>query len=98
NRGELYMLRGYTEVFFAEGWCSGVAFSSEDGVTTTYGEPLTTEQILTAAVATFDTALSLADTSKRVRYGAEIGRARALLNLGKFADAATAVADVPQSY
>jgi hypothetical protein len=98
NRGELYMLRGITEDFFAEGWCSGVPFSSEDGVTTTFGPALTTDQILTAAVATFDTALSLADTSKRVRYGAEIGKARALLNLGRFADAAAAVGDVPQSF
>ena len=98
NRGELYMLRGFTEDFFAEGWCSGVPFSSEDGTTTTYGQPLTTEQILTAAVATFDTALSLADTSKRVRFGSEIGRGRALLNLSRFADAAAAVADVPQNF
>jgi hypothetical protein len=98
NRGEIYMLRGFTEDFFGEGWCSGVPFSSEDGVTTTYGEPLTTEQLFQASAASFDTALTLADTSKRVRYGSEIGKARALLNLGKFAEAAAAIADVPQTF
>ena len=98
NRGELFMLRGFTEDFFGEGWCSGVPFSSEDGVTTTYGQPLATEQIFGAAVASFDSALTLADTSKRVRFGSEIGKARALLNLGKFAEAAAAVGDVPQTF
>src|SRR3954471_6409370 len=32
NRGELYMLLAYSEMFLGEGWCSGVPFSSEDGV------------------------------------------------------------------
>jgi hypothetical protein len=98
NRGELYMLRGFSELLFGEGWCSGVPFSNEDGVTTTFGDPLTTEQIFQRAVASFDTALTLADTSKRVRFGSEIGRGRSLLNLAKFADAAAAVADVPQTF
>ena len=91
NRGELYMLLGYTELFLAEGWCSGVPFSSEDGTTITYGQPLTTDQMMNLAIAHFDTALSLADTSKRVLYGSKIGKGRSLLNLGKFAEASTAV-------
>ena len=37
NRGELYMLLAYSEMFFGEGWCAGVPFSSEDGATTTFG-------------------------------------------------------------
>jgi hypothetical protein len=98
NRGELYMLRGFAEALFGEGWCSGVPFSSEDGVSTTFGQPLTTDQLFQAAVASFDTALSLADTSKRIRYAAEIGKGRALLSLAKFAEAAAAVADVPQTF
>ncbi|MGH9887505.1 MAG: tetratricopeptide repeat protein, partial [bacterium] len=98
NRGELYMYLGFSEDFFGEGWCSGVPFSSEDGGTANFGQPLTTQQMFEAAVAHFDTALSLADTSKRVRYGAEIGKARALVNLGKYPEAAAAVADVPQTF
>jgi hypothetical protein len=98
NRGELYMLRGYSEMFLGEEFCSGVPFSSEDGTTRTFGQPLTTDQIFTAAAASFDSALALADTSQRVRYGAQIGKGRALLSLGKFADAAAAVAGVPQKF
>jgi hypothetical protein len=98
NRGELYMLRGYAEMFLGEGWCPGVPFSSEDGVTQTFGKPQTTDQVFAVAAASFDSAIALADTNTRIRYGAEIGKARALQNLGKFADAAAAVADVPQNY
>lgn len=98
NRGEMYMLLGYSELFFGEGWCSGVPFSSEDGVTTTFGQPNTTDQMFAIASAHFDSALALADTSKRVRYGSELGKARALMNTGKFTEAAAAVADVPVTF
>jgi len=97
NRGELYMLLGYTELFLGEGWCPGVPLSNADSGLV-YGQQLTTDAIMAQAIAHFDTALTLADTSKRVKYGSEIGRGRALMNIGKFTDAATAVADVPQNF
>src|SRR5205823_9738610 len=31
NRGEMYMVLAYAEMFLGEGWCSGVPLSSEDG-------------------------------------------------------------------
>jgi hypothetical protein len=98
NRGQIYAYLGYSELMLGEGWCPGVPFSSEDGVTTTYGDPLTTQQIFEKAVAHFDTAITLAGTTTAVRYFAEIGKGRALLSLGRYADAAAAVADVPQSF
>jgi hypothetical protein len=52
----------------------------------------------TLAVAHFDSALALADTSKRVKFGSQIGKARALMNLGKFAEAASAVTGVPTNF
>ena len=36
----------------AEGWCSGVPFSREDGSTTTYGNQLTTDALFTLAAST----------------------------------------------
>jgi hypothetical protein len=101
NRGQVYAYLGYTEVFFGEGWCPGVPFSSEDGATFTYGQPLTTADIFTQAVAHFDSALTLIGTASanaNLRYFAEVGKGRALLSLGKFTEAAAAVADVPQSF
>ena len=98
NRGELYMLLAYSEMFLAEGWCPGVPFSSEDGTSTTFGQPLTTDAMMQLAVAHFDTALSLAETNARVLNGSKIGKGRALMNLGKFTEAAAAVSGVANNF
>jgi hypothetical protein len=98
NRGELYMLLAYSELMLGEGWCSGVPFSSEDGTTTTFGQPLTTEAMFQQAIAHFDTALSLAETNARVLNGSKIGKGRTLMNLGKFAEAAAAVTGIPTNF
>ena len=98
NRGEMYMLLAYSELFFGEAWCSGVPFSSEDGATTTFGKPLKTDEMFQLAAAHFDTALSLAETNSRVLNGSKLGKGRALMNLGKFAEAAAAVAGVPTNF
>jgi hypothetical protein len=99
QRGEMYLIRGYTEIFMAEGWCSGSAISTvnPDG-TVTAGTPNTTAQLFTRAIADFDSALALADTSQRVKYGSAIGKGRALLNLAKYPEAAAAVASVPKAF
>jgi hypothetical protein len=98
NIGEMYNVRGYTETFFAEAYCSGVPFSEEDGTTTTFGQPQTTAQIYTRALASFDSALASAGTDTRVQNIARIGRGRVLLNQGRFDDAAAAVTAVPTSF
>jgi len=95
---ELYALRGYTENHFAEGYCSGVPFSSvgADG-SFQYGNPLTTAQMLAVAGSSFDSATTLA-TAANARSLAAVGKARVLVNLGQYAQAATAVASVPTTF
>jgi hypothetical protein len=99
QRGEMYLIRGYTEIFFGEAWCSGSPISTvgSDG-TVVPGTPNTTAQLFARAVVDFDSALALADTSQRVKYGSQIGKGRALLNLAKYAEAAAAVAGVPAAF
>lgn len=94
---ELYAVRGYSEGFFGETYCSGVPFSDEVDGEIVYGDPLTTQQIFQRAVASFDSALANA-TSDSYRNLAAVGKGRALLNLGQYAAAATAVTSVPTSY
>jgi hypothetical protein len=94
----MYMLLAYSELFFGEAWCSGVPFSSEDGVTTTFGKPLKTDEMFQLALAHFDTALSLAETNSRVLNGSKLGKGRTLMNLGKFTEAAAAVSGVPTNF
>ncbi|MBL0939552.1 MAG: hypothetical protein IBJ03_11690 [Gemmatimonadaceae bacterium] len=95
---EMYALRAISETFFAEGYCSGVPFSSvADNGDFIYGDPQTTAQILTRASASADSALSNA-TGTAYRSLAQIAKGRVLLNQGQFAQAATAVAGVATSY
>jgi hypothetical protein len=98
NIGELYAIRGYTENFFAELYCSGVPFSEDTDAGTEFGEPQTTAAIYTRALASLDSGLASAGTDARVQNIARIGRGRVLLNQGKFAEAAAAVASVPTSF
>jgi len=94
---ELYALRGFTEDFFGETYCAGVPFSDEVEGEIQYGDPLTTAQMFERAVASFDSALANATTDGN-RNLAAVGKGRALLNLGRFADAAAAVTAVPTTF
>lgn len=97
--GHLYAIQGYAEVFLAELFCSGIPLSTLDyHGDFTYAPGSTTMQVLTHAVALFDTALVLAGNSARFVALARVGQARARLALGQYADAATAVAAVPVDY
>lgn len=95
---EMFALAGFTYVFAAETYCSGVPFSDPDG-TPPLGIPLTTTEILDTAIARFDSSLAVtADSSASIRNLARVGRARALLNKADFAGAAAAVAGVPSTF
>ncbi len=60
--------------------------------TTCTATPLTTTQMFTRAGASFDTAQTNATSRELPATSRQVGKARALLNLGQFAAAATAVA------
>jgi hypothetical protein len=98
---ELYALKGYIYVFFGELYCSGVPFSKAIyGGDIELGSPETTTHMFDDAVALFDTAITIATDSARIRDLAYVGKARALVDLGKFADAATVVipSNVPTDF
>src|SRR5439155_1162225 len=93
---EMLSVAGFTYIFFAENYCSGVPFSTAnaDG-SLVYGSPLTTQQELDTAIARFDAAIAAANAltlpaaTKAVFVNlASVGKARALLDEGQFAAAA----------
>jgi len=97
--GHLYALDGYAEVFLAELFCSGIPLSTvnfDADYTTRPGS--NTAEVLTHALGLFDSALTLAGSDERVGNLARMGQGRALLGLGRYADAAAAVAAVPDDY
>lgn len=105
---EMLSLAGFTRLFFAENYCSGVPLSypNPDG-TVNYGAQNTTAQLLDSALLVFNHALaaalqlndSTAGKSTVVRL-AEVGKARTLLAMGRIVDADTVVtaANVPTTF
>lgn len=110
--GGLYArnLAGFAYVLIAENFCSGIPFSkaAADG-SVVYGPAETTTQVLERAVAVFDSALAAGpavlgahpaaqDSVASQLNLAHIGRARALLALGRFADAGAESTRVPDGF
>jgi hypothetical protein len=104
--GQMYWEQGYIEVMIGEHFCAGV-FSGVDGDQIIYGTPLPDTAIFLRALAHFDSASmnlalggSAADTTRtvQVQHLTALGKGRALLNLGRHAEAAAAVTAVPANF
>jgi len=98
-QGELYALEGYTIVWLAELYCSGIPLTSAPLVgaqVPTRG--FTTEEMYAHAIALFDSAIVVGADSARFVNLALVGKARALLNQGKFAAADSAARAVPTDF
>ncbi len=100
---ELHNLAGYTYIFFAENFCSGVPFSSvNDDGSISYGEPETRAEILDQAQTHFEAALTIAaDAGSAEQMNlAKVGLGRVLADRGRsfLSEAASAVAGVPTEF
>lgn len=97
--GQMFAVRGFAEALLAQDFCPGFAFNDvlPDG-TLVYGPALTSEQAFTDALADLDSAVALSADSARLLNLARVVRARVLVELGRFADAAAAAAPVPTNY
>jgi hypothetical protein len=92
--GEMEAISGLMHVLLAEMYCSGVPLAEpgEDG------DPLATTAVLQAGLVKLTAAATSAGTDARTRNLAAVVRGRALLDLGQFDQAATAVAGVPTDF
>ena len=99
-RGELLFVIGYLEMQFAENFCAGVPLSRRVNNTITYGQRLTTTQMLDSSIAHYNQALALitdtlADSaSLTLRRAVRVAKARAFINKGTASDADSAAASV----
>lgn len=99
DHAHMLNIAGLSYVTFGENYCSGVPFSTlEDDGTITFGTQQTTPEMFQTAVDKFDEALGMLEGDEDQYYLAQIGKGRALLNLGQFAAAATAVEGVPDDF
>ena len=99
---EMLAIAGFAYVYFAENYCSGVPFGRATADTVIHGLPRTTAEMFDTALARFDAALAhpglSADEDGSITNLALVGRGRALVGLGRFADDAVAVAAVPTEF
>ncbi len=101
--GEALNLEGTVYNLSGENYCSGVPFSELVDGETTYGNPLPRDSIFNRAVGRADSALRVLGTTSGTAFAnqrsfANLVKGRALLNLGQFAAAASAVAAVPTTF
>ncbi|MGQ0650303.1 MAG: hypothetical protein ACT4P7_22410 [Gemmatimonadaceae bacterium] len=95
--GEMYALQAALMVLLGENYCSGAPISTTIPELT-YGDALTTQQIMTQAATRADAATAAAGSNANIRNLAATLKGRAQLNLGQFATAATTVAGVPTAF
>jgi hypothetical protein len=102
KQGEMYFALGYTELNFGEFFCNGIPFGSTADGQPVYTKPITNQETFALAIAHLDSAITLSSGTTalavRVRNAAMVAKGRALVDMGKFAEAAAAVAGVATSY
>jgi hypothetical protein len=96
--GQLFAVKGWVELFLGETSCNGTPLSDVVDFVAQFGGPISSDSMSRRAVADFDSALTLAADSARILNWARVGKGRALLNLGRYADAAAAVSGVPTTF
>lgn len=102
KQAEMYFALGYTEMNMAEVFCNGIPLGETINGEVTYSDPYTNAQVYEIALTHLDSAITLAGgtnaLSVKVRNAAKVARARTLVNLARYTDAAAAVADVPVTF
>ncbi len=97
--GHLYAVEAFADVLLADLYCSGIPLSvvEFDGDYTLKSGSLTAE-VYQSAIILFDSAITLSGDSARIRDFARIGKARALLGLGKYDSIVATLANIPEIY
>ena len=90
---------GFDYLFLAENFCGAVPVGStiDANGAIVGGTSKSTSELLTLAAGKFDSAAKVAQDSL-MAYTAHVGKGRALLDLGQYAQAAAAVATVPTDF
>jgi hypothetical protein len=102
SRAELFFVIGFAEITLGENFCNGAPIGDASTGVPIYGPPLSNQEMFSLALAHMDSAITLASgsdgESARIRTAAQIGKARALIDLGRHDEAASAVAGVASDF
>jgi hypothetical protein len=99
---ELFLAKAQAEMQLASDYCGGLPLSNFAGGEVEWGNPLETDSVFKVAVASYDSGLVIATGTSadavRINRALRIGKARSLVPLGRYAEAALLVANIPTSY
>ncbi|HTE45300.1 MAG TPA: hypothetical protein VK636_08675 [Gemmatimonadaceae bacterium] len=102
NIGQMYTVMGIAETYIAEWFCNGAPLPDASTETPPASAGLTNADIYNVAIAHFDSALATASATDAfavsIKNTAAVGKGRVLIELGKFPEAAAAVAAVPTNF
>ncbi|HSQ32848.1 MAG TPA: hypothetical protein VLN49_23490 [Gemmatimonadaceae bacterium] len=98
--GEMYLMMGYIEMEISQSFCNGIPFGETEGGIPQYTTPVTDAEGFKLAMARIDTALTYltAPADSTLKWAALLVKARAQVDLGDFAGAATTVAPIPTKF
>jgi hypothetical protein len=102
NLGQMYLVMALEEMFLAESFCNGTPLGDASTGVPEYGPPMTNAEVFAVALAHLDSAVTLTSATDAatvaIRNAVLVARGRVLVDLGRFSDAAAAVASVPTSF
>ncbi len=100
NIGHMFALTGFVENLAGEHFCNGLPFSDVVAGQFVFGGPITVDSAFVRAAAWSDSALKYIEGADGALVAnlARVVKGRSLLNRGRFAEAAAAVAGVPIEY
>jgi hypothetical protein len=105
NLGQMYFTMAMGELYLAEWFCNGIPLGDASTGAAVYGTTsYTNAEVYAIAKAHLDSALTLAPAGNgttaadTIRFSASIALGRLLIEQGKFAEAALAVANVPTAF
>lgn len=97
--GHLHSLKGWSLMWLAEIYCSGIPISEYlGGGGYEYLPGISSDSVYKLALIQFDSAMPYFKDSLKYKYLAMVGKSRVLLNRGEFAKAAEAVQTVPTDF
>ena len=95
---QLFALRGYAIIQMAEDVCPGFPINDVKDNLPVYSDPFTTDSALTYGITQLDSALVHGQDSLRFLNLAQVVKGRALIDLGRYPEAAATVAAVPTEF
>ncbi|HEY0996725.1 MAG TPA: RagB/SusD family nutrient uptake outer membrane protein [Gemmatimonadaceae bacterium] len=99
---EMYFVQAFVENMMAEHYCNGLVFSTFENGAEQLGSGITTTAAFEMALAHADAGLKLITgntaADQKVRNALAVTKGRILVNLARYAEAATAVAGVPTTF